>query len=38
MIFSTEGAFLLYPSFLKVARFQFLRLFRRGRKVDSHEV
>ena len=38
MIFSTESAFRLYPSFLKVAKFQFLRLFRRVPEFDSHEV
>ena len=38
MIFSTERAFRLYPSFLKVAEFQFFRLFRKVPQVDSHEV
>ncbi len=38
MIFSTESAFRLYPSFLKVAEFQFLRLRRKTRQVDIHEV
>jgi hypothetical protein len=38
MIFSTESSFRLYPSFLKVAKFQFLRLFRRVPGFGSHEV
>ena len=40
MIFSTESAFRLYPSFLKVAKFQFLRLFRRVRQAIAflHQV
>lgn len=38
MIFSTKRWFRLYPSFRKVTKFQFLRLFRRVSKVRSHEV
>ena len=38
MIFSTESAFRLNPSFLKVAKFQLLCLFLRVSQVYSHEV
>jgi hypothetical protein len=37
MIFSTDSAFRLDPSFLKIAKFQFFRLFRRIRQADSHD-
>jgi hypothetical protein len=38
MIFSTESSFRLYPSLLKVAILQFLRLFRRVPQLDSREL
>jgi hypothetical protein len=38
MIFSTECEFRLDQSFRKVAKFQFFRVFRRARQIESREV